>query len=215
MSRAAPLRVGESLVADNADLWRLLPAHPFLAATGRGTLPAEAFDRWLVEDHHFVVVFRRFLARLLALAPDEPARDLLASGLAELTPELVLFRAAAAERGLDLDTEPGPTGLGYACYLLASLEDGFRSGLVVLYGAERAYADAWTAVRERAVADSPYRSFIENWSAPAFTDYVAELGTLLHRVTDGRAAEPERRAFRRTVRLELRFWDAVYTGETW
>lgn len=183
--------------------------HPFVAAAADGSLAPEAFERWLVEDHHFVVGFRRFLARLVELAPDEPARDLLAGALVPLQAELDLFRREAVARGLDLAAEPGPTTLGYTSFLLASAADGWRTALTVLYGAEQAYFDAWSAVRRRAEASSPYWPFIDNWSSPAFGAWVDDLAALVER--HGR----DDAAFERVVRFELRFWDAVHRGETW
>ena len=72
----------DDLVAGEGGLWTTLAAHPFVVAVGDGTLPAAAFDRWLVADHVFVVGYRRFVAQLVAAAPDEPTRDLLAGDLA-------------------------------------------------------------------------------------------------------------------------------------
>jgi thiaminase len=186
--------------------------HPFVRAAADGTLPREAFDRWLVEDHHFVVGFRRFLARLVELAPDESARDLLAGAQVPLQAELDLFRAEAEKRGLDLTAEPGPTTLGYTSFLLAAPADGWPVALTVLYGAEKAYFDAWSVVRTQAEASSPYWSFIDNWSSPAFGAWVDELAQLV--ATLAPSAEVDR-AFHRVVRFELRFWDAVHRGEEW
>lgn len=208
MSATAALR------AANADLWAQLTAHPFVRAAAAGTLPAAAFDRWLVEDHAFVVGFRRFLGRLLELAPDEPARDLLARGLAALGPELALFRDTARQRGLDLDAEPCPTALGYTAYVMAAPCDGFLVGVTVLYGAEQAYLDAWSAVRAEAQEASPYWGFIDNWSSPAFRAYVDDIAGLLDRLTP-QPSPAQQRAFRRVVRFEARFWSAVHEGEGW
>jgi len=138
---------GDVLVEANAELWDRLAAHPFVVAAADGTLPVEAFERWLVEDHYFVMGFRRFLARMVELAPTEAGRDLLATGLAALQPELELFRQEAGARGLELGREPGPTTVGYTAFVQAAPADGFAAALVVLYGAERAYFDAWSAVR--------------------------------------------------------------------
>ena len=190
-------------------LWDRIATHPFVTAAADGSLAPEAFDRWLVEDHHFVVGFRRFLARLVALAPDEPARDLLAGALVPLQAELELFRREADARGLDLGAEPGPTTLGYTSFLLASTADGWQTALTVLYGAEKAYFDAWSAVRRRAEASSPYWPFIDNWSSPAFGAWVDDVAALVERTGRDDAA------FERVVRFELRFWDAVHRGETW
>lgn len=205
----------DHLLDANRDLWSRILAHPFVRAAADGSLPQEAFDRWLVEDHYFVVGFRRFLARLLELAPDEDARDVLAGGLAALTPELELFRRTAVERGLDLTDEPCPTNLGYTAFCQAAPADGFAVGLTVLYGAEQAYLDAWTAVRDEAGQRSPYWSFIDNWSSPAFGAYVADIAALVDRVTGGTPDRACEQAFRRVVRFELRFWDAVSHAESW
>lgn len=186
--------------------------HPFVHAAADGTLAPEAFDRWLVEDHHFVVGFRRFLARLVELAPDEDARDLLAAAQVPLQAELDLFRAEAGKRGLDLGAEPSPTTLGYTSFLLAAPADGWPVALAVLYGAEKAYFDAWSVVRATAERSSPYWSFIDNWSSPAFGAWVDDLAALVDRLAPDPAVD---RALERVVRFELRFWDAVHRGEAW
>lgn len=186
--------------------------HPFVHAAADGTLAPEAFDRWVVEDHHFVVGFRRFLARLVELAPDEDARDLLAAAQVPLQAELDLFRAEAGKRGLDLGAEPSPTTLGYTSFLLAAPADGWPVALAVLFGAEKAYFDAWSVVRAKAERSSPYWSFIDNWSSPAFGAWVDDLAALVDRLAPDPAVD---RALERVVRFELRFWDAVHRGEAW
>ena len=206
------MRTSAALLDTHRDLWARITTHPFVVATGDGTLPDAAFARWLVEDHWFVVGFRRFLARLVELAPDEVARDLLAGGLAALQPELDLFRSEAGERRIDLDTEPSPTTLGYTSYLLAAPADGWPVALVALYGAEKAYVDAWSAVRDRGGPGSRYQAFVDNWSSPGFHEWVDGLAGLVDAVPLDDAAL---RTFRRVVRFELRFWDAVHAGERW
>lgn len=193
--------VADELLAAQADLWASITNHPFVRSAADGTLPEDAFGRWLVEDHHFVVGFRRFLARLVELAPTEAARDLLAGGLSALQAELDLFRAESVPRGLDLDAEPTLTTLGYTSYLLASPADGWDTALTVLYGAEKAYFDAWSAVRAATDPSSSYWRFIDNWSSPAFGAWVDGLADLLTR--------PDHRTFRRVVRFELAFWDQL------
>jgi thiaminase/transcriptional activator TenA len=192
-------------------LWPRLAAHPFVADAANGTLAASTFNRWLVEDHFFVVGFRRFVGRMVAAAPDEAARDVLAGAMGPLQAELDLFRAEAASRGLDLSAEPGPTTLGYTSFLLAAADDPWPVAVTVLYGAERAYFDAWSAVRAGADSSSPYWRFIDNWSSPEFGAWVEQVAGLLPTTP---TAEMHA-AFGRVVRFELRFWDAVFARETW
>lgn len=202
MSRA------RALLACEADRWPLLTEHPFVLATADGTLPEVAFDRWLLEDHAFVVEFRRFLAGVLTLAPDEASRDVLAGGISALTPELALFRTELERRGLDRSGHrPSDGCVAYTSFMLASLHDGYEVAAAVLYGIEKAYLDAWTTVRQRARdAGSRYREFVDNWSAAPFATYVDDLGELLG---DGEPSAAQRVAFGRVVSFEKRFWDAL------
>ena len=207
--------VAADLLAGSAAPWSQLAAHPFISEASEGKLPRGSFDRWLVADHFFVVGFRRFLTGLVTLAPDEHAADVLAAGLGALQTEIDLFRREAAARGLDLDAEPGPIALGYTAFLRASLQDGYPVALAVLYGAEKAYFDAWSAVRATARRDSDYWSFVDNWSSPAFAHWVASLAGLLDAVTPDGPTPAMRRSFDRVVRFEVRFWSAVHAADTW
>lgn len=209
------LPASQALSRAGQPLWGRILDHPFVRAAGDGSLTADAFDRWIGEDHAFVVGFRRFLAGLVTLAPDERARDVLAGALGPLQAELDLFRREAARRGIDLGAEPGPTTLGYTAFVQASLQDGYAVALTVLYGAELAYHDAWRVVRERAAAGSPYWPFVDNWSSPAFGGWVSDVAALVDAAAPGGATSEMVHAFLRVVRFEVRFWDAVHTGEHW
>ena len=208
------MSAARALLARSTPLWQRLTTHPFVTAVGDGTLDEASFDRWLVEDHWFVLGFRRFLAGLVAIAPDARAADVLSAGFGPLQTELDLFRREATNRRLDLGGEPGPTTLGYTSYLAASLPEGYPVALTVLYGAEKAYYDAWAAVRG-AARKSPYWSFVDNWSSDAFAGWVAAVARLLDAAAPGGPAPAMCTAFDRVIRLELRFWDAVHQGEHW
>jgi formylaminopyrimidine deformylase / aminopyrimidine aminohydrolase len=222
---AGPERTGDTvsgagtcagaLLAGSRTPWTQLGEHPFVTDAADGSLRRAVFDRWLVADHCFVVGFRRFLTGMVALAPDEHAADVLAAGIPALQGELDLFRREAAARGLDLAAEPGPVVLGYTAFLRASLQDGYPVALAVLYGAEKAYFDAWSVVRAGASRDSDYWSFIDNWSSPAFAGWVAALAGLLDAVAPQGPSDAMRQAFDRVVRYELRFWTAVLEGDPW
>lgn len=198
------------LLTGQATTWQRILDHPFVAETSAGTLPRTSFDRWLVEDHYFVVSFRAFLTALTEVAPDRTARDVLAGGLAALTPELELFETEAAARGLDLTAEPSLLNLGYSSYLQACVNAGWPVGITVLYAAEKAYYDAWASVRDSTGPDTPYVGFIANWSSPEFAAYVDQLGALVDReeLTDELQV-----AFGRVARFEIAFWDLITQQE--
>jgi thiaminase len=196
-----------ALLTGQAIVWQRILDHPFVQRTSDGSLPRATFDRWLIEDHFFVLSFRAFLEALATVAPDDQAREVLAGGLAALVPELELFEDEAAGRGLDLTAEPSLLNLGYSSYLLASVAEGWPVGITVLYAVEKAYYDAWASVRDSTGPDTPYAGFIANWSSPEFSGYVDQLGALVDReeLTDAMS-----RGFDRVVRFELAFWDLVH-----
>ncbi|HEY0357685.1 MAG TPA: hypothetical protein VGD11_03835 [Mycobacteriales bacterium] len=205
----------ESLVAAHDELWPEIAGHPFVLATGAGALPADGFGRWLVAGHWLLAGTRRFLGGLVLAAPDELGRDVLAAAFEPVQVALDLFRHEAAIRALDLDDEPGPVTLGYTGYLLATLHDGFDVGLTALYATEKARLDAWTAVRRRSDATSPYRHFIDAWSSPAHAAWVAALEDLLGRVAVNGPTGAMYSAFGRVTRFEIDLWDAIHSGEGW
>ena len=199
----------EALVIAAGPRWTELALHPFVVATADGTLAEAAFDLWLLDDHAFVVQFCRFLAGGLVLAPDERSRDVLAAGLAALTPEIALFRAELAGRGLDPARHaPSTACTGYGGWMLGSLVEGYEVALAVAHGVERAYLDAWSAVRQRSVGGR-YEAFVENWSSPAFAAWVDALAGLLG---EGTPTAAQRSAYRQVAEFEHSFWDAVSVG---
>ena len=104
--------------------------------------------------------------------------------------------------------------LGYTSYLLALLAEGWAASVSAVFGAEKAYFDAWSTVRRSAPGDSPYRAFVDNWSSDSFGAWVDDVTALPDR-TVRRPDPAATRSFRRVVRFERRFWDAVLVGDHW
>jgi formylaminopyrimidine deformylase / aminopyrimidine aminohydrolase len=187
------------LPARRPDAWRDATDHPFLRGVRDGSVPAAAFDTWLVQDARFVADLLRFQARLLARAP-RPAQAVLAGGAVALVEELTWFEGLAARRGLDLAAPALPATRAYAA-LLARLEAAdVPTALTALWTIERTYLDAWSGALPGAPA---YREFVEHWTVPGFAGYVAELEAAADALP---AADPEA-VFGEVVAAEVAFWD--------
>ncbi len=93
--------IAQKLIESEAELWRAATHHPFLDGVRDGTLPAEDFARWLVQDYQFGAALTRVEARYLAGAPREDLA-LLAAGVQAMVAELDWFEQKAAERELHL-----------------------------------------------------------------------------------------------------------------
>ncbi|CAA9233884.1 MAG: Thiaminase II involved in salvage of thiamin pyrimidine moiety, TenA subgroup with conserved Glu in active site [uncultured Blastococcus sp.] len=179
--------------------WRRAVGHPFLHAVRDGTLPAAAFDTWLVQDAGFIADLLRFQARLLARAPRQ-AQPVLAGGVTALVEELAWFEQQAAARGLDLAAPALPATARYAQLLERLDAADVPTALVALWTIERTYLDAWSGARPGA---PEYREFIEHWTAPAFAEYVAALEVVADRAGPVGTGE----FFLEVVAAEIAFWD--------
>lgn len=98
-----PRRFDNSLLVLRAGtLWQEATAAVFLDAIGDGTLPPEAFNRWLVQDYHFADALTSFQGIAAAKTPRQLRKPLIA-GLGALDAELDWFEAQAWARGLQLN----------------------------------------------------------------------------------------------------------------
>jgi thiaminase len=208
----------ERLVEANRATWTAMAAHPFVLGLADGTLPDESLRAWVQQDRVFVLQERRVVAALRAHGPPGELDRLLAGLDGTLVAEADAFARTAAAGGFPPDAEPWPVCLGYTSYLLCCAHDGVLEGLTGMYAAERAYLDTWTAVAARSPAGSPYRDWIDNWTAEPFRAFVADLG----RELDGLAGSPspavaERlgSVFTGAVRFELAFWEMCWRGQAW
>jgi formylaminopyrimidine deformylase / aminopyrimidine aminohydrolase len=191
--------------------WRGGIRHPFLDAVREGTLPAGAFEAWLVQDYLFVADLLVFQARLLARAPRR-AQAVLAGGLVGLEAELGWFEDRAVERGLELEAPRHPTTVAYRDLLFGLEHEDYTAGITALWALERAYLGAW---RSAAPGHPDYREFVQHWTAPEFADYVtgleeaasAALESAGEREWDGAEA-----AFLEVTRLEKDFWEMAWSA---
>ena len=88
-----------TFIQEAGDLWQRATHSPFLDGVRKGTLPKEAFNRWLIQDYHFVSAFLRFVAALLARS-ERAAQPLLVQGVSALDDELAWYlRPAVLKTG--------------------------------------------------------------------------------------------------------------------
>ena len=192
------------LATDAGELWRRGVTARFLDAVGDGSLPEEAFRRWLVQDYLFVQGFTRFLALAASRTP-RPAQSTLIGGLAALDAELAWFEGHAEARGLDLGAAAHPTCRRYVDFLVASAyTKPVEALLAILYGVEVAYTVAWGKLE----TTGPYAEFIERWTSTEFQQYVAEL----LRLADAYPHLGQQPAFDEVMRHERDFWRMTWRG---
>ena len=209
----------QELLAEARPIWTALAQHPFVQEVAQGRLDPARFDFWVQQDHHFVMDTRRLWAYAAGRAPDEEMTRTLIQAVGALDSEIQLFRDHAQARGLSLDVLPAPICQGYSSFAFQTAAFGdFLDLWSVIYGAEKAYFDTWSAVKEQSPPGSPYARWIGNWTSPAFADFVGWIERTLDRLAAGQpdaARDRARRVFLTSARFEYLFWDMAYRRESW
>ena len=209
----------QQLLTAARPIWAAMARHPFVQEVAGGQLDSRRFDFWVQQDHYFVLETRRLWAATAARAPEEEITRALLQAAEALDPELQLFRDHAQARGIPLEVEPAPICLGYISFALQIAGFGdFLDLFTVIYGAEKAYFDTWSAVKGQTPPDSPYSRWIANWTSPAFGAFVDWLEQTLDRLAAGQpeaALARARQVFLTSARFEYLFWDMAYRQESW
>ncbi|MCS7315286.1 MAG: hypothetical protein RMI94_13010 [Bryobacterales bacterium] len=192
------------LIAAAGPLWPQATRSPFLDAAAAGTLPEEAFHRWLAQDYLFARGLTAYQAIALAKAPRDAHRTLI-DGLVALDRELEWFESHAQRRGLSLAGPPHPVCRAYVDFLMRNAYTSPWPLLAaILFGVEASYLAAWSALTPA----GPYAEFIERWSNAAFVSYVNRLAALATRYPHPEA----QRVFDQVLIYEREFWQMAWEG---
>ncbi len=195
----------------NVDQWHAATHHPFLDGARTGSLPAEAFDRWLEQDRLFVEVLARAWGLLMAKAPAEDLQ-LLADGISAFVAEMAWFVELGAKRGLVIPAVPLPAAVDYHAHLVAMAQEPYAMGLSAMWAVEAAYLDAWRSALPGA---ANFRPFVEHWTDQGFASFVERLEAAADRaLAEASPAEVEAaaRAVAETAEHEAAFWDMTWSG---
>jgi thiaminase/transcriptional activator TenA len=202
--------------------------HPFLAGLVDGTLPAEAFRYYVIQDARYLRDYARALAVVGAKATDEDSIVRFCTDAAEaITVERSLHAGFMDKFGLTADelaTVPAqPTTLAYTSYLLRTVYQGsFAEAVAVVLPCYWVYAMVGTHLLSRtAAAPSPnqqYQTWIATYGGEEFQAVVAAVLDTVDRIGPELSAPEQARFIEHvvtTTRYEWMFWDAAWRGETW
>jgi thiaminase/transcriptional activator TenA len=207
-----------------ADLRQAIHDLPFNRALADGTLPADAFRFYIVQDSLYLAAYGRALATAAAKAPNAEAMMTFAgSAQGAIAVERRLHERYFAEFGLDpaqaAATDPSPACLGYTGYLLSLGQTaGFAELVAGILPCFTVYAEVGRAIDDRASPDNPYRAWIDTYADEAFAEAVAAVAAIADRAAE--AEDPTtvtamHRAFVFSTRFEWLFWDTAWRQETW
>jgi thiaminase (transcriptional activator TenA) len=183
-------------------------AHPFVRGLADGSLPAAAFDAYVLQDAFFLDAYARAYAMGAARSPDREGLEAFTDLLAGAKEERAAHERRAAARGLDLAAvEPNPATLAYTDFLLGTAGLGELGVLcAAMVPCTRLYAVLGRALAADGIA-GPYGEWVQTYADAAVERLAVSLEGLLDRyATDTPAV---RRAYARALELELGFFAAV------
>ncbi len=111
------------------NIYAAILAHPFLTGMTDGSLPADAFTCYVVQDALYLRSYAQALAAVASHAPDPAQTEMFARHAAGIVAvEMSLHDTLLADLGIDpaaVDAaEEAPTTLAYNSYLLAATGRG-------------------------------------------------------------------------------------------
>lgn len=225
---ADPVRFTDLLWDASADIRRAIDNLEFLRMLGAGTLPLDAFRRYLEQDSLYLSGYVKSLSLLAAHAQNPLAGAFWASAAASALDEASSHEAMLTGGSLPSSTgtpEPSPACLSYTSYLTATAAtEPYPVAAAAVLPCFWIYADVGRslAVAAKTVLDHdpdhPYARWVAAYDAPEFHAIVDAARTF---VDDAAAsATPEQReqmidAFVVASRYELMFWDSALHPDPW
>ncbi|RBI60269.1 transcriptional regulator [halophilic archaeon] len=202
--------------------WTDATTHRFTHELGTGNLDDEVFRRYLVQDCAFVETLVGVFGHAVGDAPTMDAKSRLIDFLGTLTAdENDYFERSFEALGVPEAeyADPELTATTYAFQDLlerAAREGGYAETLAVLVPAEWSYLEWATAVEDESPSEFYLAEWIELHANEEFGAFVRWLRNELDR--EGKVASPYRQQridwlFRRTVALELAFFEAAYNSD--
>ena len=198
--------------------------HPFVRGLADGSLPGDAFERYVVQDALFLRDYGRALAICGARAADTTDLRMFCAHAAEaIDVERALHDRLMGELGLDAaaaaSAEPTPACAGYGSFLLRACALGERHEmLAAVLPCYWIYREVGRALEREGSPDPRYRAWIATYAGDEFAAAAEAAIAACDRGLAGlpreRLASAERHALT-AARYEWMFWDSAWRDERW
>ncbi len=207
-----------------SDIYGAIQAHPFITGLTDGTLPAESFAFYVVQDALYLKEYAAALAAVASRAPTSAAMRMFAGHAADaIAVELELHGTLLDELGISREdvkaAEPAPTNLAYTSYLLSTVRGGsYAEGVGAVLPCYWIYWEIGKELLTRGSPDPRFQRWIATYGADEYGAVVAAVIDEANAVA-GALSSAERAAvfghFRTTSRYEWMFWEMGYRRESW
>jgi thiaminase/transcriptional activator TenA len=224
VSGASGVRPRDRLSASLEPTLQAILRHPFVVGLVDGTLPVDAFARYLGQNFLYLTEYARALALLGARAGDAADVEFFSRRAAfALAGERDFVERLAAELDLPHETlrpvEPSPTCLAYCSFVKQAVAFGsYRGALGAVLPCYLLYWETSRALAGTGSRDARYQRWIDMYVDPSFEAGVLGALDAVDRActveTEGELASLLANATV-SARYEWLFWEAAYRGDDW
>ena len=202
-------------------IWDRCLTHPFVAGIGDGTLPAEKFRYFMLQDYLYLFDYARVFALGVVKAREAALMRVFARNVdAILGGEMNIHRAYMERLGISeeqvLAVKPALDNLSYTHYMLSVAERGGPMEITAsILACSWSYAEIGRALAEiPGAAEHPfYGEWIQGYASEDYNAANQALIDLTDRLA-AKAAESElaylEEIFVNCSRYELAFWDMAW-----
>ncbi|MFO8099753.1 MAG: thiaminase II [Salinibacter sp.] len=217
----------EACLSHAHDAWQEAVDHPFVHALAEGSLDAETFKFYQMQDARYLEAFAdaSSLTSVRCTDPDDTLWFIDAARLA-LVVEGELHEGYGEDlgygpediRALDLT----PNNRAYQDHMIRQAQTGtLVEAVAALTPCPWLYIELGQRLEREMGAipdDHPYANWLDMYRDPEFNDYMDNLLDRLQRfaeAADADARERAKTAFTTSVRYEWMFWDQAWTQQAW
>ena len=220
-------RFAESCIEAAGDAWAASFDHPFVLAIADGSLPADRFRYYQMQDARYLEGFSD-AAALISVRCPEPSAKLWFIDAARLA--LVVEGDLHAGYGRRLGYTPGdvaavelgPVTRAYRDHMVTAAQSGtLVEAIAALTPCPWLYTDLGAHLLARIgriPEDHPYADWLALYSSADFSDYMQRMLVLLEQAADAAddaARQRARDAFHTSARYEWMFWEQAWRLEPW
>jgi thiaminase (transcriptional activator TenA) len=197
---------------------------PFNQELQAGTLTADRFKQYMIQDAHYLEGFARALS--LAASKGQRAEHIVqfaGAAQAAILVERALHQEYFAHFGVSADafaaSEPSPVCDHYVSYLLrvAALEP-FEVVLAAVLPCFWIYREVGAHIHQHARTPNPFQAWIDTYAGAEFAQAVQQVIAVVDEVAtqaSTRTTAAMHQSFTRATQLEWMFWDCAYSQTTW
>jgi thiaminase/transcriptional activator TenA len=205
-------------------IYRQILAHPFLTGLTDGSLSADAFRFYAIQDALYLRDFARGLSLLAAKAPTDDVMIMFSEHAKNaIVVERALHGSFFKDWGLtpqDVYATPlAPNNVLYTSYLLrVAYESPFHEGLGAFLPCYWIYWEVGKELERRGSSVSIYQRWIDTYASTEFGDIVQQVIALLDQVAETLTVVGREKIaghFVMTSRFEYLFWDMGYRRQAW